>query len=135
MRKNFALLWKVYDHIVAHPEEWHQGAFALRWNLDPSDRSNNLEYIAHHHLDVSKCGTAFCVAGHAVNFSHPDAVFNFENDAFVTIDGHGYHIADVARGDLGLNEEEAAAIFAGFNSLDRIRELIEEWERKEALGV
>jgi hypothetical protein len=42
--KDFALMWKVYDHIVEHPEEWNQQFW----------------------ITGSPCNTAFCFAGHAV---------------------------------------------------------------------
>lgn len=49
---NIDLLNRIIDHIEQHPETWDQRAWAQK----------------------TECGTAFCVAGHAVNFAYPDLV-------------------------------------------------------------
>jgi hypothetical protein len=110
MTKNFPLLWKIYNHIVVHPEEWNQRWWALKGK---------------------SCGTVFCVAGHAVNFSHPDAEFEFIGDA-VKIDGCPKSIRDVATRDLGLSRFEALELFDCENDLDTIHRTILTWEAEDA---
>ena len=110
--KNLPLLWKVYDHIVAHPEEWYQGNWAVQ-------------------VEDSMCGTAFCFAGHAVMMSHPDAEPVWEEGSAeeVTLDdGRREGIMELAADDLGLDEIDAESLFCGTNSLDRIHTLIVDWE-------
>lgn len=133
--KNFPLLWKVYDHIVAHPEEWDQAAWAIRVRDEDTETTALLK--------DGFCGTSFCVAGHAVHMSDPSAEFIFEvwkGSDFVcanklslpggTTEWVGTHAAKM----LGLDEDEAELLFNGANSLPSIHDLLRRWE-KEDTGV
>lgn len=88
---NLPLLRKVLDHIDAHPEEWRQSTYAT----------------------VTDCGTAHCIAGHAVAMTV--GVTRDQNGvlspapAFVTFHDEGMH-------QLGLTEDEAQDLFV--NTLD-----------------
>lgn len=121
--KDFPLLWKVYDHIVAHPEEWDQGVWAVQ--------SKTLS-----------CGTAFCFAGHAVMMSHPTAVpiwatgrdTDFSGADSVEIDGTMQTIPEAAKQALGLTSSERALLFNGSNDLETIHGLISEWEQTDLLN-
>jgi hypothetical protein len=112
--KNYPLLWKVYEHIEAHPEEWMQAAWAIK----------------------SACGTAYCFAGHAVLIAEPTARFIFssqgESDR-VHVLGHGMRwIDEVAMDALGLRAEEASVLFNGSNGLGDLRYCIRRWEQEDA---
>lgn len=97
-RPNLPLLRKVLDHIDAHPEEYDQAVW------------------------VNACGTAFCVAGHALRLEghaielrreEMDGVFPRDN---TYLDGELVNIHDAARDALGLTNEEAYLLFDENNS-------------------
>lgn len=113
--KNFHLLWKVYDHIVAHPEEWRQGMWATK----------------------TDCGTAYCFAGHAVTMTHPNArPVWLGGHACRFADGSGFFPYDtVARAELGLSVREADCLFGSLNSLQDIHDLIMQWEQWENRAI
>ena len=115
--KDLPLLWKVYDHIEAHPEEWRQGTWAHQ---------------------APDCGTVFCFAGHVAITAHPGAVIRWEkcSDSLnyadrVSVNGVTHCIQHVAQDALGLDSDEANALFDGSNSLQDIHDLIIEWEHAE----
>lgn len=109
--KNFPLLWKVYDHIVAHPEEHNQSLFAYR----------------------GECGTTFCFAGHTALIARPDLHYSFRDGACVghLVDDSGMFARSssrVAQEALGLSNDEADDLFYGAETADQIRDLIAGWE-------
>lgn len=112
---NFPLLWKVYDHIVAHPEEHYQEAWALK----------------------GTCGTQFCFAGHAVAIGRPDAEVAWKQvgdyaAASVVIEGDmAYEIRDIAKETLGLTDMEADALFYSGNTVEHIHRILTCWEKGE----
>lgn len=118
--KDFPMLWKVYDHIAAHPEEWEQ-TFWMSRKLDNS------------------CGTAFCFAGHAVDISLQGYEAQWGDDApvdfarYIKRDGRSSAepVDMVAREILGLDRREADLLFAGGNELEDIRNIIAGWESDE----
>ena len=110
--KDFPLLWKVYDHIVEHPEEWNQNGFCLTPEVH----------------DV--CGTTFCFAGHAVLMARPD-VYVVKDDFK---DATGQNVDPEREGQrvLGLDDDEADQIFYNFTrDPGDIRDIIAEWETEE----
>ena len=114
--KNYPLLWKVYDHIKAHPEEWHQGAWASKTH--------------------NTCGTAFCFAGHAVMMAHPDAepawyAEHNSTDNVVMSDGECREIMTLAMDDLGLSDNDADVLFNGFNRMSDLHAAILGWEKDD----
>jgi hypothetical protein len=104
--KDFPLLWKVYDHIAAHPEEWNQDDFS----------------------GEGPCGTTMCFAGHTVIMMRPDVVVN-DVGAFVTADGNDIDPEGAARKMLGLSWAESQNLFYNFtkNPSD-LRDIIVQWE-------
>ena len=97
---NLPLLRKALAHIDAHPDEWAQSSWATR-------------------TAASSCGTAFCLAGHAVAMSggdlHWDELSGLASD--VTMPGGSpMSIQDAARDALGLTGIEAHYLFAIKNS-------------------
>lgn len=111
--KNWPLLWKTYDHIVAHPEEWDQTEYATK----------------------RTCGTAACFAGTAVLIAEPTATFVWQADgdenfvaSIAVVDGEKRAIATVAAEHLGLDPWEADVLFDGHNSLEEITRILRAWE-------
>jgi len=104
---NAPLLWKVYDHIKAHPKEWNQ--------LDWAIRRQTQEEV---------CGTAYCFAGHAVvmaghqiDWERADEFRSGDITAHLT---DGQRIEDVAMYELGLSELQGCDLFSAVNSLEDI---------------
>ena len=115
--KDLPLLWKVYDHIAAHPEEWYQGMWVKR-RITPESTS---------------CGTTFCFAGHAVMMAHPTVepmwLPNDDTTGQVVMDdGTRYAIDSLACETLGLNETEGHQLFKATNTLPAIHDLLMTWE-------
>lgn len=107
--KNFPLLWKVYDHIVAHPKEWSQDLYACRTSSSP-------------------CGATFCFAGHAILMARPDVTLN-EDEHFVDSLGMILCAEEEGAAVLGLTVDEADALFYTFTKDPQvIRHIIEDWE-------
>lgn len=107
---NVALLSKVMDHIEAHPEEHNQDEWAVS----------------------TPCGTAFCFAGHAVNMTmQPQDRFLFlatmdkQAAMSVRISGEDRPIAQEARRVLGLTRTEAATMFSGSNTREKLRAMVD----------
>lgn len=106
---NVPLLRKVLEHITAHPEEHNQFTWALQ---------------------RPGCGTAFCVAGHAVVMSGRDVAWEPPLRwggawmAHETTDGRP--IMEVAQELLGLGDCAAFRLFRGKNSLEDIWCIAEE---------
>ena len=104
MGKDFPLLWKVYDHIVAHPKEWDQYTF----------------------VETTHCGTTFCFAGHAVMMARPDVTV--EDDRFLDRNGDEVCPEMEARRLLGLTDKEAHRLFYTFTSdPTELRDIILDW--------
>lgn len=108
---NTAELVAIYQHIVGNPKEWRQ-----RW-----------------YATQTSCGTAYCVAGHAVVRAGYSPVFDgldYIGNDLVTFnaekDGAIYDIERLATQLLGLTRFQADDLFRAHNSLNRIRELITE---------
>lgn len=112
MAKDFPLLWKVYDYIVDHPNEWCQSQFVA----------------------PKACGTTFCFAGHTVMMARPDMTLN-GHFQFVDSDGVPVNPEDEGARLLGLREWEKDALFYNFtNDPGDIRNVIATWEAEELLG-
>lgn len=106
-----ARLRKVLEHVTAHPREWQQGNWAVK----------------------GPCGTAYCVAGHAVamftdvtfEWSEDDTPWAFRDDPDMVYgasevrlpDGSIRQIKAVARELLGLTKTQAAILFWSNNDL------------------
>lgn len=109
---NVPLLRKVLEHITEHPDEHDQRKWAIRGGRGQD------------------CGTAMCVAGHAVAMTGHEIAWPTWND-----NGNGYNssvarhtrdrgsdgwprsIEDVAREELGLSQTESEWLFMGSNTL------------------
>jgi hypothetical protein len=91
------LLIKVLDHITAHPEEWDQETWAIK----------------------TSCGTACCVAGHAVVMAGHTLQFGsyYPGTSSAMRVSDGRSIENVARQELGLSVDQADLLFNSSNTL------------------
>jgi hypothetical protein len=100
---NLPLLRKVLDHIDAHPEEYEQSIFRTR----------------------TKCGTAYCIAGHVAVMTGA----TFANAVEVeTSEGDRIDVAKYAQQLLGITSEEAwlsPGLFAGDSTRREIQTVAE----------
>jgi len=104
---NIALLDEILDYIEIHPEEWDQSIF----------------------FNKTDCGTAFCIAGHAVRLRMPPGWdFNWTGRLLsgVLVDLHDpkaacVSVSSIAQRELGLSSYEADVMFDGGNTLAEIR--------------
>lgn len=102
---NMEMIDKILDHIEAHPETWNQKSWAQKVD----------------------CGTAFCVAGHAVAMTYPKAQFLFDqywktaDVVELEPDGEERHVSELAREILDLNEYQGDALFDEANTLSDLR--------------
>jgi hypothetical protein len=97
-------MWKVLEHIEAHPKEWTQGCWAT----------------------LTSCGTSYCFAGWTCVIGGNDDQqprFTKYGDAYMT--ARGSEIGSEAAELLGLSDEDACALFDGTNGLDHLRALVE----------
>jgi hypothetical protein len=108
-------LHAILAEITADPERWNQQHYAVSYTY--------------------RCGTAYCVAGHAVCRAHPDARFNFYLNPYalhdaktadnVTLsDGSVHEIHKLAAEILGLTGAEASVLFAGHNTLAELTHIV-----------
>lgn len=111
MTPNVPLLEKVYDHIVAHPDEWSQ----TTWRDEAANR----------------CGTTFCFAGLAVMLSGYEWVSDDPHDddyEYVRRPGDTVqlHVSHAAREELGLDDDTERLLFNGLNDLPALRYIIDD---------
>lgn len=113
---NVKLLQRVLAHIEADPAHWDQDAWAVQ---------------------APGCGTAYCFAGWAVALAAPDATFLWgpkfhgsgvsDGASQVRLaDGEVHSIGSLARELLGLDVEQTADLFYGFeaDTLDGLRRVV-----------
>lgn len=104
------LAYAVLDQIDAHPETWEQRSY--------------------------RCGTGMCFAGWTTQLAglpwRSDDLAAFQNhwldtvtlDDSVLIDGQHLPAHDAARDVLGLSYDNADTLFASYNDMDDLRELV-----------
>ncbi len=112
------LLKETYQYIVDHPEEHDQGS----WYGKNTQRDALGRFCG--------CGTAYCFAGMAIHLAYPQAEFMWSDSVYPTKNkGEGpKYIPTLAADLLGLDEDQVRDLFRASNSLDRIREILEEWQ-------
>lgn len=89
------LLRKTLEHITAHPEEHQQGVWGARFLM-------------------TACGTAFCLAGHAVQFAGHEIEWDGDDIACDVVGGAS--IEFTAQRELGLEDRQADVLFNPFNT-------------------
>lgn len=147
---NVPLLRKVLDQITSHPDSWDQGSWASyalpedRYGLSDalpfaSELCRNAEDFPEGVLldeTVLSCGSAFCVAGWAVQFTGHTMVTDSEEVNYaetygsrrvyafwvdsVGKSGNPVAISEQARHELGLSLAEARALFGASNTLPMV---------------
>lgn len=147
LQKNMRLLNRIVDRIHKRGE-WDQTGWA-----QPTDRSvhdlplagemsmlglpDEYRHEEYRVMDPNLCGTAFCVAGHAVNMTR-DALFLIEPGdrmAHQFFDMTNCTVGDIeseAQEILGLTADEASALFAADNQLEDIERMVGKWKRADA---
>lgn len=147
---NLPLIRKIRDHIDAHPEEWRQESFAMSTPRAVRDRAyyqkllddiedgtnrtsyvydqHELDAIAHEILQldiiINSCGTAFCIAGHAVSMTQ--GTVERGNGEIVPASALTNRLptpfdwSDLARDALGITQGEANDLFRGSNTREDI---------------
>lgn len=126
------LLRKVLSHIDTHPEEWLQSAYSV----------NISEILSHHPgtefeqlYATNTCGTAFCVAGHAVAMTYGVHIDTLTNQVVPNIadfddcsDGKDWF--NYGKQTLGLTADEAFELFRGYNTRGDIQVIAERIARR-----
>lgn len=128
---NIPLLEKIFDHIVANPEEWCQASYVAT-RLFSTDASTDMYFEKHKVWEGTEriCATAFCVAGHAAFMTGSTPIWDNHDVAFQISsmrmpNGDVRNVDDIAQEVLGLKGDEAVALFNGGNSLGDIRRHID----------
>lgn len=107
---NAEKIQQVLDYITTHPSEWKQEVYAKR----------------------TACGTACCVAGHAVVLNGHELYFRRRNDDLEQLSfsalrkGMEYGLTDIsalAQEELELTSDECYLFFASSNTLDNLWDL------------
>jgi hypothetical protein len=109
---NVERLLKLADHIEAlPPEKFEMGDYFCRLVFDVDDPSKVVgradeEQVTREFLN-EECGTAACIAGHAVH------LFGGDEDWECVTANSGWATHDVASGLLGLSHTQASYLFFG----------------------
>jgi hypothetical protein len=110
---NVELLRKTLEHITAHPEEHDQTQWAVK---------------------TDGCGTAYCLAGHAVQLAGHTIRWRAAKDwkrtglRVVACDVEdGRFISDVATQELGLSSIQAADLFSANNDIGTLWRLASDY--------
>lgn len=110
---NLPLLRKILSHIDAHPDEWYQKFWARRAVAE------------------SSCGTAFCIAGHAVVMAGGLPRWTGDQASNVTMpDGTSASINAAAAHLLGLKMEDADQLFHPSNLRADVQDIAEDIARR-----
>jgi hypothetical protein len=124
--KNYPLIRKTWEHILAHPEEHDQHTWGL----------------------ATACGTTMCFAGQAVVLNGdepiwevfpPDTIMNSsrsDEQQMVSVrlkkDGSRYAVSDAAAIVLGLDADEAERLFMDCTNIEEVSEVVNEYLAEEA---
>jgi hypothetical protein len=142
MEKNIPLMRKIIEHIETAPETWKQSSWAyVEDPLGLPEASNEVDREVYESwgyedtvrvADPNLCGTALCIAGHAVNMD-TKVVFLVDDTGSASLaqevaTGEVFDIETRARELLGLTANEASMLFDGDNSLNAIKDVVDEFE-------
>lgn len=126
---NFALLDEIMDYIEKHPRQWNQDDWFRIVDLVTGETRYETERVLME--EVNSCGAAMCFAGHAalrMGFPAPPLNNNGSWQREV-LDEAGYpYREDVfvfAQNVLGLTSSQADALFAGSNSMEDLKNIVE----------
>jgi hypothetical protein len=130
MPVNAPLLWKVYDHIKAHPEEWDQQSWGLHIPVDLQPELLPVSQVMLFKTLGASCGTTFCFAGHTAQMTGhrldwKPIIPGSPALRLETCDDGADTVSNTAAAELGLELDQACALFYGENQLDEIHTWIE----------
>lgn len=101
----------IITYIEDHPESWFQGEWARKFH------------------NKTRCGTAYCIAGHAVHRAGYKICWNRGSHATECRrpDGEFDTIQTAATEVLGLTFEQASRLFSGANDMDDLKMIAKDW--------
>lgn len=125
---NVELLTQVFKYIKNNPQTWRQQTWYAIVDRNSGDRTFEIrEEIVE---DANKCGTSFCFAGHVAireGFALPPKD-NDETWSRRFVDAEGYNdyeeVDEFASKRLGLDYNQAEALFSGGNTMDDIEFIV-----------
>lgn len=137
---NLPLLRKVLNHIDEHPEEWNQQNWMTRFS--PLLNAGDTVDVGYRKVTVPACGTAFCIAGHALHMSgYEFSNYPEKNKSYwelgakisseaLDLPGAGVGASGIATSEaaeklLGLTPDEAFALFAASNTRSTVQHYAE----------
>lgn len=118
---NEKLLLDTLDHIKNNPQSWRQDFWFI--NFDPDGKEIH-SIVTFDVEELNQCGSAFCFAGHAAikaGAAPPKANEPWHN--VWKVDGIDVNIYAADR--LGINPEQAEALFDPANDLEDLENMVE----------
>lgn len=129
---NIPLMRKVMDHIDSIPN-----AVTARevFTIIKSEDGPKESYHQGKWMVEGACGTAGCFAGHAVlmvgakpvNLEPLMGDTGIELTSYVEFEDKVHEISALAQEQLGLTDDQADELFAGFNTIDDVHEFVDEF--------
>ena len=119
---NVPLMRKVLDTIRADPSSWWQRSWGISSvELSPSMYDAETDTVVTSLFATTKCGTAFCFAGHALQTTDDPVKLEPGTSSHYTQSGES--IRQAAMHELGLLECEGDALFAAENEFDDLKRI------------
>lgn len=130
---NFKLLDEILEFIKVHPTVWKQAAWFA--HVDKKTGSTRFYVKEEEVTDANSCGTSFCFAGHVAIASGFPAPPKSNNIAWarlvVTEEGSWTEdVSEFAQNVLGLDYDQADALFDGANDLGNLEWIVAVLHRK-----
>lgn len=122
---NVELLDEIMSYIEAHPRTWNQANWYV--NVDPEDGSTKHFWRIEEVTEQNSCGTSFCFAGHVAlreGFPAPPLQNGVEWEREVSGERWGEAVDAFAEKVLGIDPEQAEALFAGENTMADLRNMV-----------
>lgn len=122
---NVELLEEIMSYIEAHPQTWNQANWYV--NVDPETGSQKHFWRIEEVTEQNSCGTSFCFAGHVAlreGFPAPPLENGVEWEREVSDLTWGESVDVFAEKVLGIDPEQAEALFAGENTMADLRNMV-----------
>lgn len=126
---NVDLLEEIFNFISEHPLTWRQASWYAILDKETGVWKHDLR--VEDVQELNSCGTSFCFAGHVAlreGFPNPPLQNNEEWGRMVLhgVDDEEFELVDeFAAKRLGLDSDQAGALFDGDNDLDDLRFMID----------